>query len=456
MQYKSRTDKLTNKIFNELWQNCIDIKALLNKFNFKNKRALASILGKYIKFVTGNLDEDDLSNINNNLDKLYENQNSELKQINKLTTFANHLSQRYATDLKLLETNFNNTKTFINDLKSIEDTRMILQNEIYLSSRLLNKLQLIERTITLAWKEITNIELITVDELLTIHKYLSQNYNEQQLLPIDDHHIFKILQSSKLIVIGTKETITFLLKIPITKPIDASYYQIYPIPNQQDVTLIPPKKFLIKIDQQEFWTDEPCIRYNTINLCLQPPTQENCSLNTFSKCATTKIVNNYKIVYQLRNRQILTLFKEKQEVTEDCHGQLTQKWIKGTNLISSNCRIIIETAIYDNTLPTYEVPLDKIPENNLTNYHQKSSLHLKHLTDPKKLQEEAEELEEEPLHLKLIVHVAHYSLTLLFLIIFIIIFILIIKHNKRIHDLFCKPRQIIKIQAINPKNLEQE
>lgn len=138
---------------------------------------MASILGKAIKFITGNLDEDDLQTINQNLEILHKNQDTEFKQTTKLIIFANHLSHRYLSDLNTITTNLNKTKNFIETFKNTEDLRIILQNEIYEAGRLLNKLQIIERTIALSWSGIPNVELLTVAEL---QKKKIQNYLQKK------------------------------------------------------------------------------------------------------------------------------------------------------------------------------------------------------------------------------------------------------------------------------------
>lgn len=447
LEHKSRNDKLTNKIFIQLWQNCIEIETLLKKFDFKTKRALANILGKAIKFVTGNLDEDDLENINNNLNKLYNNQNAELTKINKLTTFANHLSHRYTTDLNIITENLKNTKTFMENFKSIEETRILLQNEVYESERLLNKLQMIERTISLSWKGIPDIELLTVDELESIQNYLLQHYNKQQLLLINNVHLFKILEKSKLSIVGINETITFLLKVPILEPFIAQYYQIYPIPNHQDIAILPPRKFLITINSTEYWTDEDCQSYNNIFLCLNQPIQDNnnCSLSKINNCPSIKITNSFKIVKILRNHQLLVIFKEKQEIIEDCQQHFSRTWIQGTKVLSSTCRMIIETAVYDNTVPIHEIEIYNLTKKTMQSF-QHAKLKLKHLQDPKQLEQEAEDLTELPIHLQPLSYIIHYSFTIVSTLCLIVFIVLVLKYRTRILELFCKPRKIIRIR----------
>lgn len=46
----------------------------------------------------------------------------------------------------------------------------------------LDQIKIIERTISLSWKGIPNIEINNLKELHTIQTYLDQNYDKNQLL----------------------------------------------------------------------------------------------------------------------------------------------------------------------------------------------------------------------------------------------------------------------------------
>lgn len=452
---RSTIDKLTNNLHQQLLNKITQISNLINKFNYRTKRALVNILGKAIKFITGNLDEDDLKNINENLDHLYKNQNSELIRINKLTSLANHLTKRYDEDFKILTQNIQNTENYLNSVREAEEIRIILQNEIYQSEILLSKLQMIERTISMSWTETPNLELMTANELIEIHKYLTKIYADQQLLPFDNVHLFKILQMTRLVVIGTNQAITFLLKIPILKPTLANYSQIYPLPNHQDIAIIPPKRFLVKINNINYWTDEDCQAVEPFAICLQEPSYENCTLQETEGCTTTKITNDYQISHLLKNRELLTISKEFSEVLEDCHGQINKRILKGTNILSSRCRIIIGTSTFDNTMPLFEISTYNISKLSL-NYHRQSGLLLRHLENPTDLLREAEELQDHPIHLEPLMQFTHYTLTVVIVLILIIVSVLALKFRARLQDLLCKPRKIIFVKTSQKSNVNAD
>ena len=279
LQKESNVDKLTHKIYLQLVRNIKQIQQLLDKIHFnRSKRGLANFLGRTIKYITGNLSDEDLKMINNNLEILHKNQESGIVKIEKLTSFANHLSKRYAEDNMILNENIRNTQKILQNLTNTADMRILIQNEVFQSECLLNTLMMIERTISFSLNNIPNLELIKVDELLAMHKFLENVYDQKQLLPLDNVHLFKILEATKLFIIGSNQTITFLLKVPILKPYTANYSRIYPTPSYQDVLLIPSKKYLININNENYWSDENCQMMDSMKLCLQSPIQQNCSL----------------------------------------------------------------------------------------------------------------------------------------------------------------------------------
>lgn len=424
------------------------IEQILQKFvNRKVRRGLANFIGKGIKFITGNLDDDDLKTINENLENLHKSKSSEIERINKLTSFANHLSQRYSEDLAILNENIVHTKILFRNLASIEEFRIIVEYQVLQSETLLNTLLMLERTISFAIKEIPNLEIIKVEELISIETYLEQIYKTQQLSPIDHVHPFKIIEFAKIAVIGTEETISFLLKIPILKQVIATYSRVYPLPNHQDIAVIPPKMYSIRIHNEEYWTNEPCksTLENSMVLCLQPPTKEACMLSTPERCQTTLVHNDFNIIHPLKNHQLLTLFKKNQTILEDCHGIIFKKSIQGTNLLSSPCKIIIDEAIFDNTIPIFEIIIKNVSKIRL-DYTHNVDLQLRHLKEPTSILQEAEKLLDQPVYLHPTTQIIHQATSVLLLCFTILGIIFLIRNRTRIFELLFNPRKVIHVR----------
>ena len=124
-------------------------------------------------------------------------------------------------------------------------------------------------------------------------------------------------------IVGIHQSLAFLLKIPILKPFVANYSTIYPLPNNNDLIILPPKKHLIRLQNAELWTNEDCREIGMVNICLQQPVEELCSIRNFEKCTIAKVTNGYEITYVLKNKQLLFVSKSSKKIIEDCQGILT-------------------------------------------------------------------------------------------------------------------------------------
>ena len=163
----NQVDRLTFKTFQKLISNLDQVKQVLDKLNYnRSKRGLVNGLGSIIKFITGNLDDTDLQVINNNLDKLFENQKATISKINEVTSLANHITNRITDQTDLLNKNVEATTRLIQKIENRTEIILLIQNEVYQSENLLNTLQIIERTLSLSMYQFSNLEIITRDEIL--------------------------------------------------------------------------------------------------------------------------------------------------------------------------------------------------------------------------------------------------------------------------------------------------
>ncbi|KAK9887094.1 hypothetical protein WA026_020038 [Henosepilachna vigintioctopunctata] len=177
-------------------ENCIEIENELSKFKSRNKRAI-EFLGSTIRFLTGNLDQKDLKHINNDLKELFKNQNSIITRIDKFTSFANHISNRYNNDIKIIQNNINTTMEAIKYTEDEVHKIQLVHYNILLSQKLLSIIKIIQRTITLALNNITNLEIISTNELKEITDHLKFIYNNNELLELDTIHLIRIIEFSK-------------------------------------------------------------------------------------------------------------------------------------------------------------------------------------------------------------------------------------------------------------------
>lgn len=448
-------DNYTNQLLDRLNTNVDQIEEQLNKLNYRRryKKGLINGLGTVIKFISGNPDDNDLQTINENIQTLHTKQNANIERINQLTSFANQITKRLEVQAQIVNKNVENTKKFLEKMKNTDDVRLIIQNEIYQSENLLKTLLMIERTISLSLNSIPNLEIVSVKEIRDIQGYLQQAYNPQQLLLFDHTHLYRLLENTKLLAVGTTHTIAFLLKVPILKPFVANYSKIYPIPNNHDVILTPPKQYLLKVNGINRWTNEDCSVIDSSKFCAQQPTDDKCTIEDLNNCLTVKAINNYEIVHALSNGQLLTSFKQLYEIIEDCQGLFRRTKIQGSNVIDSPCKVIVGTSVYLNTTPTFEISTQVPQKLELGTPSQEINLQLRHLTSPNDLLQEVNQLQARPLTAgDLVKQTTHYFISTLSLAGMIIAGYYIIKYRRRIQELLCKPRKIIRLQVDHAEN----
>jgi hypothetical protein len=437
-------DNLTDKLFNTLYGNINKSREILDKLDFKRqKRGLVNGLGTLIKFITGNADNNDVQTINTHLDTLYKTQRSEIVKIDSLTSFANHVSQRLKAETETINKNFKEIKAHLDSLESTNDLRTLLYNEIFESETFLHLLEKLERTISMSLHEIPNLEIINVSELLAMHNHLTKVYSPAQLIPFDETHLFKFIESTKLIILGTNDSISFLLKIPILNPYPSEYLQIFPLPTSEDVILAPPKKYSIKTEDLQLWTDENCKSVNSVTLCEESPTPDPCALPALKNCVFVQLRNDYQIVIPLKNQQLLTAFKNSNEIVEDCDGQLTRHHLIGNNLVSSSCSLIIGPKVFTNTTVLFRIPLPTSVHLSNLSITKTIDFHPRLLESPELIMKEASELQ---LPITTIDSL-HYSMTITTWILVLAALITLFIFRQRIVALLCHPRTIIHVET---------
>lgn len=438
LELRSARNDTSHPLINSLKDTCLEIENELSKFNHRSKRSLINGLGTAIRYVTGNLDQNDLKNINDNLNILLQNQEKVVKHVNSFTSFANHITERYSKDLITIQSNLNSSLNALANLENRLNEEVLIQYNLHMARKILSILQSIQRTITLAFKEITNLEIISSSELEEIIDHLKLIYKSDELLELDNLHLFKLIEFSKFKVISINNTITCIFYIPILKTNLYTYQRIYPIPNKHSSIMVPPAKYRITGAIEESWTNEECSLIENQILCLQEPRIHDCSLNEISKCKFISVINNYKLVKQLNNNKIIISSKTPVNVFEECRNKVDHQTVIESVLISSrnNCKIIIDKVNYHNTYSnlTYRYYVPKI-----SNYQpiRKINLKQKHLDDIHLLEEESQELMKNVV-INHLVHVSHISVTAILILILCVTCMLTYAFRTRIIKFFRK------------------
>lgn len=358
------------------------IKLLLNKanqelqiFRTREKRGLANILGKGIKFITGNLDADDAIEINERLRSLEENEENVVQFDNKLVHFSSHMD----SELTRITDHINNQTALINEqidnfsrsLHSLEDKLQIktIEDAIILNIQLfLNHLMSLKQAILFSKLGLLSADLLDPSEIANIDIGHYQYIKTALFRNID------------------KKLLYFIVKIPIFS--NVKYYNtiIEPIPNFNGTQLYPNSDNLIlnsetnvlyvkdSIEESKLSKPSDCISHLLTN------TKINCTFMQSHKPSITQLTENIIITKNLNKTALSHNCEQNQNIV-----------IIGNNLIRfSNCNIILNNHTYSSVKKAYyeHILLPYVNENinsSVTPEITLESLNIKHLEQMKEL-----------------------------------------------------------------------
>lgn len=338
--------------------------------NLRTKRGLINPLGSLVKFISGNLDQQDAEEIHNHLKELENNEN---KIINK---FNNHLSLS-----KIFMRNMNKTMTVLIDNQNaikykVEEIRNTLNgtlfhfyhtleiNSIFGQIKnnldiLMNFLTNLETSISFSNLKIMHSSLITHEELKELLYNMSNIYNEEQL-PFKNKDFldyYKVVETNTFFY---ENKIIFSLNFPLIHPHPLEYYHLYSIPNVNQTIIIPPSNYLILGKHEYQYDTEECMKTSTKYFCqrshlLPLPQSEDCVTSMLSTTKNTQTCNQISInmknniIEEVDQMHYIAVFPKEEKITTICEEKQVMV-LKGTYLFTlpKNCEFIMSQATYTN------------------------------------------------------------------------------------------------------------
>lgn len=365
----------------------------------RTKRGLINGLGTILKDLTGNLDNDDLEDINSAFNTLNEQQNSLVDNNNKqliinqqLTARINEITDKININLNEINRTISKTTDKLQEFAAFIVYDQQLYRLEYITNILNQQLNEILDIITFSKQKIISRHLLTEDELTyVINALTSQNV----ILPYKTNAIN--LMNVKGLINQNKDLI-FIIEIPNFNP---STYQIHKI------FLIPIQNKLIKSEHQEYLIQNQIeYKFSTLQECEEIYGQFYCKITNMEpiqqSCipaiiAKEKARCNYTIsswtpeIKQIDANQIfIEPGPTPMEFTSTCERQTNH--IQTTSIINiHNCSITINniTIIVDDTpvfkqmnlqLPWNEVITEiETPKVNLHTLHNWTTINIKEL-----------------------------------------------------------------------------
>lgn len=326
----------------------------------------------------------------------------------------------------------------------------LLQQQKEILNSFENQIDVLIRTITLTNQEIPNLEIITSRELQEIQNELTNDYDKDTLISHDENHPFEILQNSKLGIIAISDLLIMALKIPILNPVYYNISKLYPIPNREHISLIPPAKFYLKNYLEDRWTDS-CQSIIGSYICKDLLTNQ-CNLQTQSYCNFAEVQEAE--AYKLTSHGILTTFTNSKEVIEKCQNIITRHSLQMNNLISSKCPIIIDNNFIQTNNETIRLQIQDDTPLTLPEPTYKLKLQSSHLSEISRLKEDLVPLEKDLLLNDPVFNTTHATATTFITIFCIVTIIFLCIFRKRIQQLLCAKRHIIQLDPLELTTLQ--
>lgn len=360
----------------------------------RTKRGLIDGLGTIIKGITGNLDANDAIRINNEINKIFDNerqletkltQQSQLngQMIERFGNITAHINQQQKTITDYLKHINEISKNQIrNDNRNIKYSQYM--NQININIDVLdNHLNGISEAIILAKFNIISKMILNPQELTELYRL----FEEQNINITSDEHIYELLS---LQAYSNNSNIIFNIRIPVLSKESYFLFHLIPLPiNKTRTILTKPYAILGHEHIQEL--DNKCQNIEGTFYCLETTNLEKVS---HSKCVAS-ILNHKPAECHIYDREndieifepepnhLLLISIPETMVNTTC-GPNDFK-AKGTLLIHfKDCEISINSITYSSKIQTFwdEISIHPAAFNNInftspTNNH----LQLKRLGD---------------------------------------------------------------------------
>lgn len=358
--------------------NTYDTYAKLNVYEINNdrrKRGLINFLGSGIKFVTGNLDNNDLDVITQNLEVLQHNQINSMHKINDLSSFAGNIMNKFKQNVKIMNENSQAIRSEFSKLNNEVNLILSLQ-DLYIQITNLNQfLEKLLRIFSFAHLQTLDLEILSLDEINEIWQYLNIHYPKNALWSIK--HISELTLICRTGLLILNEMAILAIKIPIFEKKLCNLKIVYPIPNNESKILISPSKYYCN----NLWYKN-CEEINSRWIC-SDPLVNTCSLP--KNCQYATVQNSYQVHTLTHKKSLLFCTKTPETIYEDCF-QFQKLNLQDCSLIQSECDVIINQQKY--SLAINNISIEYPEAKNLQSTNLSINLQIKHLEDPARIQED--------------------------------------------------------------------
>ena len=365
---------------------------MLRSENLRTKRGLINGLGSVIKFITGNLDDNDAKRYDAILDELHKNQDNIISATNEQISLTKDIIHNFKETIQLLISNDKKINEKINEIGSnlrnfvYEFRHVLFIKNVFdqLNSNLnivIQLLQDLENAITFAKLGIPHNSIIKRKEFNFILGNLFKDIPEDQLLfPLSNtSKYFETVYVKSYI---SKNRLVFVLSIPIVLPKIFNYYHLFSVPVIQSGNnykmLIPAQPYFVADAQSYMYVNDLCDDVGGIYFCKQnnlvrEVPKADCVFemlklsNHYEECKLTNAFIENNIVTRIDESNYILVLVKHTKVQVKCGRNELQNLI-GTYFakIPIECLLIINDVVYKNLGKQYTQEALFFPKLNIS------------------------------------------------------------------------------------------
>lgn len=327
----------------------------ISEINVRNKRGLINGAGSIIKFITGNLDQEDAIKYTKAISALQKNQESLQSAFSKSITLNKQLLSSVNSMLSTIATNQYRIHTQINEvIREINMTNYGLSDFIKMTSlynllqvncfKILDSLTLLENSISFSKLHVTHHSVLTVDNIRYISETLTTLYQPDEIL-VNTHtnlrDYYELLKSGSYYV---DNMVVFILKFPIMYKNTYSYYHLYPTPTHNNTIIVPPNPYLAMDAERYQYMDQQCPKFKDNYYCQESAflfsnsNHEDCLHHLILKqdistnCLYTSFTTTSEIWQKIDDAHYILVCPNHTKIQLSCEGEHFDS-IQGTYLL---------------------------------------------------------------------------------------------------------------------------
>lgn len=356
------------------------------------KRGLFNPLGTFIKSVSGNLDHADALRFETIMHDLKKNEGQISNKLNQHISLFKEFTLQQTLLLNNLTVNqlkLDKALRYVINLTTSHDERILrythlAQLFVILSDNiqeLAGEISRLENILAFSRSISLHHSVISIRDIKNMISKLQHLYSSDQVIDLDLRYYYDIISLGSYYL---DKKIVVVLKFPITLPTTFNLYKLCPVPNKENLVILPPYPY-VATDLKEFvYTEAECPKIDKWHLCEQKLSHQiRSNLDCMGKliklqeidetCQTTPISLSKEALLELDSRHYIISLPNPTKIQLFC-GQEKHQLLHGSFLatVPKSCKIKspeFTLANIDDKVNGIVVEITAFPR--MTNYTQK-------------------------------------------------------------------------------------